>query len=189
MDGDVFGRVSKIGRDAGEAALRALDGCGWDPYPAERCLDILVAAADGVPSLPLVLREVRNISASPLFARMLGEHSSQRIVAAVADVKGGVLDLILKNEIQKCVLRGVFDERVILTRFCEQLLDRAIISGRDGFREQHGSERVREVQKLLRPIAASAAEVMQSRPDAKRLGLARRHPRITPETDLLGGFQ
>jgi hypothetical protein len=188
VDGDVFSKVARPGRAAADAVMRALDGGVFDPFCAALCLDKLIAAAEGVPSLPGVLREVRTPDALPLFAGVLRENTGQRIASAVANAKGGILDLILKSEAQKCVHRGVRDEREMLTRFCATLLDRAIISGRNGLREKHGCERVPDVHTLLRPVAAAAAEVLLRRPDAKRLGLARRHARITPETDLLGGF-
>jgi hypothetical protein len=187
VDGDVFGRATRAGRNAADAASRALNGDAWDPFCANRCLDILIAAAGGVASLPSVLRELRNLNASPLLSRVLGEDASHRIAAAVADAKGGILDLILKSVVQRCVLRGVHNEREILTRFAAELLDRTIVTGRGGLLEHHGSERLPEIHALHLPVAADAAEVLQRRPDAKRLGLARRHACITPETDLLGG--
>lgn len=187
VDGDVFGKATRIGRMAADAAWRALNGEAWDTFCAKRSLDVLITDAGGVASLPGVLRELRNLNASPLLSRVLGEHACQCIAAVVADKKGGLLDLILKSVAQSCVLCGVYNEREILTRFAAKLLDRTIVTGRGGFLEHHGSEQLPGIRALLLPVAADAAEVLQSRPDTKRLGLSRRDACITPETDLLGG--
>lgn len=70
MDGDVFGAVSRVGRNAADALVRALDGSPWDESSACRCLDILIATAQGVPSLPGVLQVLCEYQASPLLAAL-----------------------------------------------------------------------------------------------------------------------
>jgi hypothetical protein len=75
VDGDIFGAVTRLGRDAAEGVARATRGEAWDPFLAARCLDVLLMSADGVPSLPSVLRELEALRASPLLARTLVESS------------------------------------------------------------------------------------------------------------------
>ncbi len=45
MDGDIFGRVTRIGRETAAAALSALNGGLWDPFCVERTMDLLVSTA------------------------------------------------------------------------------------------------------------------------------------------------
>ncbi|WP_437876374.1 hypothetical protein [Sorangium sp. So ce513] len=188
MDGDIFSKVTRPGRAAGEAVLRALQGGAWDPFHAEQCVDILIETAGGVPSLASVLDEVRSLNKSPLFARLLADEASDRVDSTVTKLNGSVLDLILKAVTQKCILRGVLDEREILTRFVVEVLDHAIISCRGGVLDQHGDGQIAGVRALLRSVAVDAAAELLRRPDAKRLGLSHRHARITAETNLLEGF-
>jgi hypothetical protein len=71
-----------------DAVSQVLDGGVWDPYCAKRYLDRLIAARDGVPALPGVLREFRHVNAFPLFARVLIEDVLQRIATVVDEAKG-----------------------------------------------------------------------------------------------------
>lgn len=186
MDGDVFGAVSRVGRNAADALVRAVDGGVWDPFPASRCFDILINKANGVPSLPAVLRVLAELKASPLFA-VLRDFAADRIDEAVRSAaQTTILDLQLRAVAQSCVLQGRYDPSDILTQFCGQLLDRAIVTPRGGFIELVGAQRVGAAGEYLRPIAEQAAQVLLARPEAKRLQLARRHAQIDADTDLLG---
>ena len=70
VDGDVFGRVTKLGRAAAEAVARAVAGESWDPFYASRFIDTLVGAADGIPSLATVVAELAALRRSPLLAAL-----------------------------------------------------------------------------------------------------------------------
>lgn len=142
VDGDVFGRVTKLGRAAADAVARALAGESWDAFHASRCIDALLAAA---------------------------------------------LDLILRSAVERSILRGDFVLRSILERFCGQLLDRAVLTGRGGYIEDHGHASLDEARAILAPVASAAAAILEARPTAKRVGLARPHADLGPDTDLLGG--
>jgi hypothetical protein len=187
MDGDVFGRVTRIGRDAAEAVLAALGGQPWDAFCAERCLELLVATAGGVPSLPEVLRQIQDLNASPLLARVQAEPACDEIASIVRRVDGGILDLILRATAQKRMLQGVFDARDIVTNFVVTLLDRAVVYGRGSPIGVRSRAEIRAARERLRGVATRAAEELLQRPNAKRLGLTRNRQRITAETNLLGG--
>jgi hypothetical protein len=189
MDGDIFGAVSRLGRDAAEGLVRAVHGDAWDPFLATRCMDVLVANADGIPSLPSVLEVLRDLQGSPLLAATLVEASVDRIADAVRQARGTLLDLMLRSVAERSILRGQYDPRAVLERFCAELLDRSIISGRGGFLElpDGGQAHRHEAMAIVAPVAARAAERLEARPDAKRLGLSRQHAHLVPESDLLGG--
>lgn len=186
MDGDVFGAVSRVGRNAADALVRAVDGGNWDPFPASRCLDILIKKTNGVSSLPAVLQVLADLKAAPLFAS-LRDLAADRIDKAVSQSQHTtILDLQLRAVAQSFVLQGRYDAAEIVTQFCRQLLDRAIITSRGGFIELVGARRIGAAAAYLGPIAEQAAEVLLARPDAKLLHLARRHAQIGADTDLLG---
>ncbi|HEX8795226.1 MAG TPA: hypothetical protein VF765_29965 [Polyangiaceae bacterium] len=189
MDGDIFGAVTRLGRDAAEGVARAVHGDAWDPFLATRCIEVLVEKAEGIRSLPAVLEVLRTINATPLLASVLVESSLERVDDAVREANGTELDLILRSSVQRSLLRGEYQPGGILQRFCAELLDRSIISGRGGFLElaNDGQARRDEAMAILAPVAARAAQVLEARPDAKRLGLSRQHARLSPKSDLLGG--
>ncbi len=191
MDGDIFGAVSRLGRDAADGLARAVHGGAWDPFLAARCIDVLVAEADGIGSLAAVIDVFRSLQATPLLASTLVERSLERIADAVRDAKGTVLDLMLRSVAERSVLRGEHEPRAMLQRFCAEVLDRAIISGRGGFLELDlgGCARREEAMTILAQISAEAAARLEARPDAKRLGLARQYAQLEADTDLLGGAQ
>jgi hypothetical protein len=187
MDGDVFGKVTRIGRDAAEAVLGTLGGQPWDAFCAERCLELLVATAGGVPSLPEVLGQIEGLNASPLLARVRAEAVCDEIASIERRTDGGILDLILKATAQKRILQGVFDSRDIVTNFVVALLDRAVVYARGSPIGVRGCAEIRAARQRLHGVAERAAAELLQRPNAKRLGLTRNRPRITAETNLLGG--
>jgi hypothetical protein len=187
VDGDVFGSVTKLGRAAADAVWRALGGEPWDPFYASRCVDTLIDAADGLPSLVTVIRELAALRDSPLLAGVETEGALGRIRDATLASDCTDLDLILRSNVERSVLRGELRLERILDRFCRQLLDRAVLDGRGGFMEQYGTAHLKEARAVLLPVASAAAAALEARPTAKRLGLARSHADVTAETDLLGG--
>jgi hypothetical protein len=188
VDGDVFGKVTRLGRAAAEAVSRAIAGEMWDPYHASRCLDVLIAAANGIPSLPVALAELAGLRGSPLLARFAAENALQRIREASSGPKCTVLDLILRSVVERSILRGDLATQSILNCYCGEVLDRAILTGRGGFMDQHGPALLNEARGVLAPVALAAATILEARPDAKRLGLARSHADVTPDTNLLVGL-
>lgn len=190
VDGDIFGAVTRLGRDAAEGVALAVGGAVWDPFLAARCLDVLVSEANGIPSLPGIMRELRGLQDAPLLANTLVEISLDRIGEAVRDANGTILDLMLRSAAERCVLRGQYEAREVLETFCTELLDRAIISGQGGFLELDGGPGRRDdALSLLRRVAAEGAAVLEARPDAQRLGLARLHANLEADTNLLGDAQ
>jgi hypothetical protein len=187
VDGDVFGRVTKLGRAAAEAVARALAGESWDAFHASRCIDALVVAADGIPSLVIIASELAGLRNSPLLARLGTEDALQRIREATLGRGCTELDLILRSAVERSVLRGEFVLQSILERFCGQLLERTVLTGRGGFIEEHGHAAPNEARAVLAPVASAAAAILDARPTVKRLGLARSHADVGPNTDLLGG--
>jgi len=187
VDGDVFGKVSKLGRAAADAVARALDGEGWDPFHASTCMDALLAAAGGIPSLVTVDRELAALRNSPLLARLGAEDALNRIREATFGDGCTELDMLLRSAVDRCVGRGEFVLRSVLECFCGLLLDQSILTGRGGFMEQHGHSRLAEARSILAPVATAAAAILSLRPDAKRLGLARKHANLEPQSNLLGG--
>lgn len=187
VDGDIFGAVSRLGRNAAEGVVRALSGELLDPFLASRCIDVLITAAGGIPSLPAVLEVIRSVNALPLLASTLVESSVERVGDAVRDANGTVLDLMLRSVVQRSLLVREHEPRQMLQKFFMELLDRAIISGRGGFVEvDGGSARRSEALAVLEPVAAAAAARLEARPDAKLLGLARQHAQLKPDSNLLG---
>ncbi len=189
VDGDIFGAVTRLGRDAAEGVARAIHGGAWDPFLPARCIEVLIAKAEGIRSLPAVMDVLRAINATPLLASTLVESALERIGDAVREAKGTELDLMLRSAAQKSLLQGAYEPRAVLQRFCAELLDRSIISGRGGFLEltDGGPARSGEAMAILAPVAAQAAERLEARPDAKRLGLSRQYARLSADSDLLGG--
>jgi hypothetical protein len=187
VDGDVFGKVTKLGRAAADAVARAIGGESWDAFHASRCIDTLLIAADGIPSLVAIVAELAGLRGSPLLARFETEGALRRIREATLASGCTELDLILRSNVERSVLRGELALRTILERFFSQLLDRAILTGRGGFMENHGASQLAQARAVLAPVACGAAEALEARPTAKRLGLARPHADVTAETDLLGG--
>jgi hypothetical protein len=165
--------------------VRYFEGADWSPFLGARCLDVLYQEASGVPSLPAVLRELETLRSAPLLARTLRETAVERIDDIVRRASGSTLDLILRSVARRSILSGEYDARRVVGRFCETLLDVAIISPRGGFIEQAGHARKDDARALLASVAAAAADVLVNRPDAKRLGLARPHAQIQPDTNLL----
>ena len=188
VDGDIFGAVTKLGRNAAEGLVLAVQGGLWDPFLAARCIEVLVTKADGIKSLPAVVDLLHSLQASPLLASTMVEDSLDRIDGAVRAARGTVLDLMLRSVVHRKLLQGDYDPRSVLQQFCAELLDRAIVSGRDGFLELEGGGRARRVEAMavLAPVAAQAAACLDARPDAKRLGLTR-GSRLEADSDLLGG--
>lgn len=187
MDGDVFGKVGRLGRHAAEAVHRALNGGKWDPFHASKCLEVVLARSGGLPSLGVVQAELRGLRAVPLLATVLRDGTLERIREATLGSGCSLLDLMLRSVSERAILRGEFGTRAVLKRFCSEVLERQVLSGRGGFLEQHGATRINEARALLEPIAAAGASVLDARPDAKRLRLAHSFANITAETDLLGG--
>jgi hypothetical protein len=142
VDGDVFGRVTNLGRAAAEAVARAVGGASWDAFDASRCIDALLAAApDGIPSLVTVASELAALRDSPLLARVETDGALRRIHEATLASGSTELDLILRSHVVRSILHSEFALRTILDRFCGQLLERAILTGRGGFMEHYGSRR------------------------------------------------
>ena len=187
MDGDVFGSVTKLGRAAAEAVARAVNGKSWDPFHASKCVDTLITAADGIPSLVKLVAELEGLRNAPLLARVNVDGALQRIREASIQPGCTELDLILRSSAERFLLRGEFATRPVLEGFCRQLLDRAVLTGRAGFMEEYGSSQLEQARAVLAPVVSAAAAVLEARPSAKRLGLAAAHADITAETDLLGG--
>lgn len=188
MDGDVFGRVTRLGRAAAEAVARAIGGESWDPFYAERCIDDLIVAAGGIPSLIVVVGELGALRDAPLLARFQREDALRRIREATHASGSTELDLILRSSAERLILRGEFRLGAILERFFGQLLERSVLTGRGGFMEQYGSAKLDDARAVLVAVACVAAAALEARPTAKRLGLARPHAALTAETNLLGGM-
>jgi hypothetical protein len=187
VDGDVFGRVTKLGLATCEAVARAVAGEPWDAFHASKCIDTLLTAAGGIPSLIVVEAELAALRDSPLLARLGTEDALQRIRESTFGPGCTELDLILRSTVERAVLRGEFGMRVILEHFCAELLDRAALTSRGGFIEQYGHAQLDEARTVLAPVALAAAAGLERRPDAKRLSLARAHANLTPSSNLLGG--
>jgi hypothetical protein len=166
VDGDVFGKVGRLGRHAADALHRALDGERWEPFHASKCLDAAIARACGVPLLTVVRAELQGLRAVPLLARASVEGVLRRIREAAIGPNCGVLDLVLRSVTERALLRGEYETRTVL--------------------ERHGSAQLQAARGLLAPIAAAGADVLESRPHLKRLDLARAF-KVTTQTDLLGG--
>jgi hypothetical protein len=150
-----------------QRAWRAPSKAGaWDPFLSARCIEVLIAKAEGIRSLPPVMVE----------------SAVERIGDAVREAKGTELDLMLRSAAQKSLLQGAYEPRAVLQRFCAELLDRSIISGRGGFLEltDGGPARSGEAMAILAPVAAQAAQCLEARPDATWLG-----PFDVCERDLL----
>ena len=190
VDGDIFGAVTRLGRAAAEAIVRALEGGPWDPFSSARCIDVLHLEAGGLPTLPGVLRELEGLRTAPLLAHSQREAAIERIDDVHRSVRGATtLDLMLRGAAERSVLNGEYGAAGVLERYCQTVLDSAIMSPRGGYLDTEGHGRKEEARSLLAPIAAAAAEILAERPEAKRLGLARPHANIQADTNLLGASE
>jgi hypothetical protein len=188
VDGDVFSRVSKQGRAAADAVSRAIRGEPWEPFHAHRCIERLINGAKGIPSLRVVASELAALRDSPLLVPVVVEGALGRIRNATLTLAGCTeLDLILGKNVERCVLRGEYRLRPILERFCGQLLERAVLTGRNGFMERNGIGLLTKAHAVLASVASGAAAALDARPSAQRLRLSRRYADVTPTTNLLGG--
>lgn len=189
MDGDIFGAVSRLGRDAAEEVARALRGASLDPFLPARCLDVLISAAGGLPSLPAVLAVFRSLVEAPLLARTMIDSAIEAVGLAVRDANGSVLDLIVRSVAERRLLAGDFDPRRVADGICLEMLDRAIITARGGLVElEGGGPECRDAARgLLSAVASEAGGRLEARPDAKRLGLSTKYANLDSETDLVGG--
>jgi hypothetical protein len=186
VDGDVFGKVSKLGRAAADAVARALAGEPWDPFHASRCMDALLTTARGIPTLIVVERELNALQSSPLLASLGIQDALDRVRAATLVEGCTELDILLRGAVESSVKRRDFEFRSVVERFCALMLDRCILTGRGGFMEQRGHAQLGEARALLAPTGSATAATLCARPDARRLGLARSHAKLGPQSDLLG---
>ena len=184
MDGDFFSKISRLGRDTAEAALSALAGGDWDPFLSEKLIDQIVAANDGIPSLPRVIADLRGLSELPQLAATQSKSVAQRI-NSYAHEYGGVLDLMLADVARRRIAIGDYDEVSVLRRFAEHVLDRSVIFARGGPVDFSTDAQLIGVRRLLAPTATAAAETLARRPVAKLLGLSRRRRRLTNDSNLL----
>jgi hypothetical protein len=187
VDGDVFSRVSKQGRAAADAVLRTIRGEPWDPFHATRCIERLINGAKGIPSLRVVAAELAGLRQAPLLAPVAVDDALARIRSATLAEPGCTeLDLVLRSNVERSVLRGDHQLRPILESFCGQLLERAVLTGRNGFMERNGLGLLARAHAVLAPVATAAAAALDARPSARRLRLSQRYANVTPTTNLLG---
>jgi hypothetical protein len=190
VDGDIFGAVTRLGRAAADAVVRALEGGRWDPFFAAHCLDDLHVKAGGIPTLPGVLRILEGLRATPLLAHSQREAAIERLNDVHRNTAGvTTLDLMLRAAAEKSIWSGEYDSVRVLERYCQSALDATIMSPRGGYLETQGHARKEDARTLLAPIAAAAAETLARRPAARRLGLAQPHANVQPDTDLLGASE
>lgn len=183
MDGDIFSKTSRAGRQAAEAVAQAIEGGRWAPYCAQNFLDDLFAKADGLRSLPGILKVLN----TPLLARAAPDYACGEIEAEVRRSGDGVHDVRLKRIAQRSIQRGQFDPLTVVTNFFGELLEQGVIYARGGcLLERYGLACIEQANGLLAPVAEAAAQALLRRPDAKRLGL-KGQIAITAETNLLGG--
>lgn len=134
MDGDIFGAVTRLGRAAADAVVRALEGGKWDPFFAAHCLDDLHAKAGGVPTLPGVLRILEGLRAAPLLAHSQREAAIERLNDVHRNAVGvTTLDLMLRAAAAKSIWSGEYDSVRVLERYCQSALDATIMSLRGGY--------------------------------------------------------
>jgi len=190
MDRDVFSKVSRLGRDAGDTVCRALAGEDLHPYLLAKVVDTVIRLGGGFAAWPLVkhaLDELRD--APPLFAGA----NRMRAVEAIEDAcrsAGRDLDNVLRQVAVAAALRGEPDPQAVMSRCISVLLDRAVMSGRGGCFERISAAQRPAAWKLVQPIADRAARVFVERPEAKQTALAREFkPMIRPHDNLLGETQ
>jgi hypothetical protein len=183
VDGDIFSKTNRAGREAAETVAQAIEGGVWDPHCAQRLLDDMLAKSGGLSSLPGIL----NVLNVPLLVRADPDHACDEIDVEVRRSGCGVLDLRLKRTAQRSVQRGQFDPLTVVTNFFGELLEQGVVYARGGgLLERHGPACIEQAVVLLAPVAEAAARALLRRPDAKRLGL-KGQVAITADTNLLGG--
>lgn len=186
MDGDVFSKVGREGRAAVDSLARAIEGGAWSSLNARRLADRLFTAGNQLPSLALVAAEMAQLAEAPLFAD-LGRESILSKLDSARHVAGATrLDMMLCRAAKSAVLRREFRMEAILNTFATQVLEQAIVYGRNGFLSVYGTSNLSKAIELLSPIASGMAMKLAARPEAKRLGMARGYPLVTANTNLLG---
>lgn len=187
MDKDVFSKVSRLGRDAGDALVRAVRGEPFEKFLPCRVVDRVISIEGGISIWPTVKEEFERLESAPLLADAMRAETINRI-DLIARSGGGELDKLLRNVAQSALLGGVYQPRIVMTRFVAAVLDRAILSPRGGCAQRLSFAERQHAKDLLRPIAARAATKLVERPDARKLGLARPHnPKLKAHDNLLGG--
>jgi hypothetical protein len=167
--------------------LRAIRGEPWDPFHATRCIERLINGAKGIPSLRVIATELACLRQAPLLASVEVDAALGRMRSATLAEPGCTeLDLVLRSNVERSVLRGDHRLRPILESFCGQVLERAVLTGRNGFMERNGVELLAKAHAVLVPVALAAAAALDARPSARRLHLSQRYANVTPTTNLLG---
>mgnify|MGYP000909771094 CR=1 FL=1 len=189
MDDDVFGKCSRLGRDAGEAVARAVRGGPLDPFLPAKCLDRVFALGGGLPSWHVVEREAHALRGRNLhlFAELETERAIKNVESAVRAPGTTVLDLKLGASFCRAALGGDVSLEGIVRDFVTNVTDAAMLTGRGGFVERYGPRQLSQARALLDPTISEATKVLMARPTAKRLRLSAGLGKVTPETDLCGG--
>lgn len=189
MDGDIFGAASRLGRQAAEAVRAALHGDAIDPFLPARCLERVFNLAAGVPSIAPVLERFSHLRDQPLLMPLLRDSALDDLEDIVCAAKGTILDRMFLVAAQRRLIAGDCDAFRLINDFFLDVLDRAIVSPRGGLMDlERGLYAAREeARRLLAPIAVEAATEIARRPEARRIGIAKRYAGIEATTDLLGG--
>lgn len=150
-------------------------------------MERLINGANGIPSLRVIAAELAGLRQVPLLAHVEVDATLARIRTATLEPGCTELDLVLRSNVERFVLRGVYQLRPILESVCGQLLERAVLTGRNGFMERNGVGLLAKAHAVLAPVATAAAAALDARPSARRLRLSQRYANVTPTTNLLGG--
>lgn len=186
VDRDVFSKVSRLGRDAGQAIMFGVTGGDFDPFPCAKVIDKVMLYAGGVPSWPRVKQVLDAFRAEPLFAAAKLEQTAQAIDAACRS-EGGDLDNVLRQAAIGSLLAGHTTPEAAASRFFLDVVDRAVLSPRGGCFERMSVEQRRMAREMVRPLSEEAARLLTRNPNLKQTMLARRYrPSIEADSNLLG---
>ena len=182
MDGDEFSKATRLARAAAAAVLDTVGGAVFDPFHIARFYEHIVQEAQGIKSLPAILRILDDLRLMPLLIPVRTEEACQRIADAAHGPACGMLDLVLERVAQRALLRGETDKTAMVEKFAQALTDRFVIAGRGGLIDMNGINYVQIAKSLMAPMARDAAQALVRKPNAIHLGLSRQF-RLTPESN------
>jgi len=185
MDGDEFSKAPRLARAAAAAVLATVGGAVFDPFHIARLYEHIVQEAQGIKSLPVILKVFDDLRSMPLLIPVRTEEACERIADAGHGPECGMLDLILVGVAQSALLQGETDKAAMVEKFTQALADRFVIAGRGGLIDMDGISYVQIAKSLMAPMARDAAQALVRKPNAINLVLSRQF-RLTPESNLLG---
>lgn len=184
MDGDVFAKAGRWGRQAAHALFESLSGRPDTAQAIPRFFEMFLAKAGGIRLLPYVFAQLDRARSVPLLAHGELGALARNIELRAREAGSSDVDLLVARETARAARRGDTNSETLVERLLGRIADRTIFESRGGFIDQYGHTRLNEAKAALAGTLAKAAGELVRRPEAKRLSLTLRTS-IGADTNLL----